>query len=65
MHKVQIVSDVPIEDHDVLVDYIVTPKRVIKTKTMYPKPKGMKRNKITHKMIDEMTVSTNLVKKGN
>lgn len=41
VHEVQITSDVPIEEHDVPVDYIVTPKRVIKTKTMHPKPKGM------------------------
>lgn len=65
VHEVQIIRDVPIEEHDVPIDYIVTPKRVIKTKTMYPKPKGMMWNKITQEMIGQMKILINLVKKGH
>lgn len=64
VHEVQIINDVPIERHDVPVDYIVTPKRVIETKTMHLKPRGLIWNKITHKMLDEMSILTKLVKKG-
>jgi 5-formyltetrahydrofolate cyclo-ligase len=64
VHEVQIINDVPIERHDVPVDYIVTPKRVIETKTTHPKPKGIMWNKITNKMLDEMPILTKLVKKG-
>jgi len=60
VHEIQITSDVPIEKHDVPVDYIVTPKRVIETKTTHPKPKGIMWNKITHKMLNKMPILTKL-----
>ncbi len=36
------------------VDYIVTPKRVIITKTKYSNPKGVEWNHISSKMLDEI-----------
>jgi len=41
VHPLQIVDRVPMEPHDVPVDYIVTPAEIIETRTPYPKPRGI------------------------
>jgi len=41
VHPLQIVDWVPMEAHDVPVDYIITPSEVIKTQGRYPKPEGV------------------------
>lgn len=41
VHPLQFVDRVPMEAHDVPVDYIVTPDEIIETNTRYPKPKGI------------------------
>jgi 5-formyltetrahydrofolate cyclo-ligase len=41
-HPLQVLDyDIPIERHDVPVDYILTPEKIIKTSGHYPKPKGV------------------------
>ena len=62
VHDIQIISDIPVEKHDVPVDYIVTPNRVIITKTTHPKPKGVVWNHISSKMLDEIPLLKVLVK---
>lgn len=42
VHELQIVEEVPMTDHDVPVDFIVTPERIIETMRIYPKPKGIR-----------------------
>lgn len=63
VHEAQIVNKIPIEEHDVPVDFIVTPKRVLETKTPYPRPPGIIWNKITSKMLEEMPVLKELKEK--
>ncbi|MEM3452706.1 MAG: 5-formyltetrahydrofolate cyclo-ligase [Candidatus Hadarchaeum sp.] len=41
VHPLQIVARVPMEAHDVPVDYIVTPDQIIKTSRHYPRPSGI------------------------
>jgi len=42
VHELQVVDlDIPVTAHDIPVDYIVTPKRVIKTDTKHKKPTGI------------------------
>lgn len=41
VHPLQIVDRVPMEEHDVPVDYIVTPEQIIKTAREHPRPSGI------------------------
>lgn len=56
VHDVQLVDEIPIEKHDVLIDVIVTPTEVIRTNSRLPKPKGIIWSKLTKERIDEMPV---------
>jgi 5-formyltetrahydrofolate cyclo-ligase len=42
VHELQLVGEeIPQEKHDVSIDLVVTPKRVVRTKPRHPKPKGI------------------------
>lgn len=41
VHPLQIVDEVPMSEHDVPVDFIVTPDRIIETAHAHPKPSGI------------------------
>ncbi|TET02386.1 MAG: 5-formyltetrahydrofolate cyclo-ligase [Hadesarchaea archaeon] len=41
VHSLQIVDEVPMSEHDVPVDFIVTPDRIIETTHAHPKPSGI------------------------
>ena len=41
VHPLQIVDEVPMSEHDVPVDFIVTPDRIIETTHSHPKPSGI------------------------
>ena len=41
VHELQVVGEVPMTEHDVPIDFIVTPKRVIETEHRHPKPLGV------------------------
>lgn len=41
VHELQVVEEVPMTEHDVQVDIIVTPERVIETEHRHPKPRGI------------------------
>ncbi len=56
IHEVQLVDEVPREDHDVPVDFIVTPIRVIEVKPRKHKPKGIIWEKITRDMMRKMPI---------
>jgi len=41
VHPLQIVESVPMTEHDVPVDFIITPERTIEVKRVHQKPKGI------------------------
>lgn len=41
VHPLQILDEIPMSKHDVPVDFIVTPNRIIKTTHAHPKPPGI------------------------
>jgi len=56
VHEVQLVDDIPSEDHDVPLDIIATPTRIIRTKTKLMKPKGIIWSKVTEEMLEKMPI---------
>jgi 5-formyltetrahydrofolate cyclo-ligase len=56
IHDIQLVGDIPVEDHDVPVDIIITPSRVIRTKTKMQKPGGIIWEKVTEEMLARMPI---------
>lgn len=56
VHDVQILDRLPVEEHDFSVDVIVTPKKVIRTGRKRRQPRGIIWDKVTPKMLEEMSV---------
>jgi len=56
VHDVQIVDRVPREDHDFLVDAIVTPTKVVRVIRGESQPKGIIWDKITLQMLERMPI---------
>jgi len=56
VHEVQVLEKIPTEEHDIPVDIIITPERIIETKTKYPRPKGIFWKKVTEKMLQDIPV---------
>ncbi|MFQ5940596.1 MAG: 5-formyltetrahydrofolate cyclo-ligase [Nitrososphaerales archaeon] len=56
VHNIQLVDDIPSEDHDVPIDIIITPNRIIRTKTRLPKPEGVIWKKVTDEMLSKMPI---------
>lgn len=63
VHDIQLVNDIPSEDHDVPVDIIITPSKVIRTKTKLAKPKGIIWEKVTNQMLAKMPILRELKEK--
>ncbi|XP_007427362.1 methenyltetrahydrofolate synthase domain-containing protein isoform X1 [Python bivittatus] len=58
VHDCQVV-DIPeelLDDHDLTVDYILTPTRIIKTECKRPKPWGIMWHKISHEVLKKIPV---------
>ncbi|MDI6806644.1 MAG: 5-formyltetrahydrofolate cyclo-ligase [Candidatus Aenigmarchaeota archaeon] len=51
VHDIQIFSKLPTETHDVPVDYIITPKDIIKIEPFYKKPKGINWNYVDDEIL--------------
>ncbi len=51
VHEIQIVDKIPFEEHDLTIDLVVTPNKVIETHTKYAKPKGIIWSKIDLKKL--------------
>jgi len=56
VHECQIVEEIPMELHDVPVDLIVTPLRLIETKTKFKKPPGIIWDLITIDVVNEFPI---------
>jgi 5-formyltetrahydrofolate cyclo-ligase len=42
VHPIQVIEEeIPMQRHDISIDYIITPTQIIKTKRRYTKPKGI------------------------
>lgn len=63
VHDIQILSWVPVEEHDFSVDVIITPKRVVRTGRKCNQPEGIIWGRVTPKMLEEMPVLNELRKK--
>ncbi len=61
VHDLQIVNEIPMLKHDVPIDIIVTPNRVIKIKeSYYPKPKGIYWDILPKEKLDSIPILTKL-----
>ena len=56
VHEIQVLERIPTEEHDIPIDIIVTPERIIETKTRHPRPKGIFWEKVTEKMLQGIPV---------
>lgn len=63
VHDAQVVEHIPVEEHDISVDYIVTPTRVIKTERAHPRPEGIIWKKVNSEMLERMPILAELRKK--
>lgn len=57
VHELQVLAGhIPMTDHDVPLDFIVTPQEVLRTRRRFQKPKGLLWNELTGRQIDAMPV---------
>jgi 5-formyltetrahydrofolate cyclo-ligase len=62
VHSLQITDqDIPIEQHDIPVDFIITPETVIETKTRYPRTSGIFPEILTDDYIENIPVIARLL----
>jgi 5-formyltetrahydrofolate cyclo-ligase len=56
VHDLQLVKGVPVDEHDFMVDVIITPTKVIRTNRSRPQPSGILWDKVTPEMLDSMPI---------
>ncbi|ADU50624.1 5-formyltetrahydrofolate cyclo-ligase [Thermaerobacter marianensis DSM 12885] len=56
VHPLQLVDRLPVDPHDLSVDVVVTPDQVIRTRTPYPKPRGIRWEEVTEEDLQAMPV---------
>ena len=56
VHDLQIVDDAPMEPHDLIVDAVITPTRVIRTKGGSKRPKGILWERLTERLMRDIPV---------
>lgn len=65
VHEIQVVDySLPRVTHDILVDYIITPERIIKTRRKEKQPSGIIWNFLTPQKIENIPFLKNLRKRG-
>lgn len=60
VHPLQIIDEVPMSEHDVPVDFIITPDRVIETAHLYQKPQGIIWGLLSSDAFKQMPILTEL-----
>lgn len=62
VHPLQVTEEeIPFEEHDLPLDYIVTPEEVVETKTVYKRPVGIVKEILSEKYRDEIPVLNDFV----
>ncbi len=57
VHEMQVVAETwPVDDHDVPMDYLVTPERTVETGTSFDRPTGVVWDELDDERIEEMPV---------
>lgn len=56
VHSIQVVDDLPHEKHDVPLDWILTPEKVVETNTSLEKPSGIDWDLMDEEELEEMPV---------
>jgi 5-formyltetrahydrofolate cyclo-ligase len=57
VHALQVLKDdIPMTPHDVPVDIVVTPARVIRTRTAFAKPDAIRREELSAEQLEAMPV---------
>jgi len=62
VHDIQIVDDIPMTEHDMPVDVIITPTKIIRTNTKCNKPKGILWEHLTEEKIEKIPLLKHLRK---
>lgn len=64
VHPVQVIKGpIPMEKHDVPIDYIITPDKIIRTERRYPKPEGIYWNLLDPKKLTHIPLLSELKKR--
>lgn len=56
VHDIQLVSEIPMEDHDLTVDYIATPTKLLETRGNRRRPKGILWDRLPKGAIEGMPI---------
>jgi 5-formyltetrahydrofolate cyclo-ligase len=56
VHDCQVVESFRLENHDIPIDYVLTPTKLHRTRTMLPKPVGIYWEEVTPEMLREMPI---------
>ena len=56
VHELQVVEDIPMDRHDLIVDRVVTPVRIIDTERREDRPHGIFWDKVTDRMLEQIPV---------
>lgn len=56
VHPLQVVSDFPVDEHDLPVRLIATPDEIIEVSDPPPAPEGINWDSVTEEMLDEMPI---------
>ncbi|MHA1723026.1 MAG: 5-formyltetrahydrofolate cyclo-ligase [Candidatus Baldrarchaeia archaeon] len=65
VHDIQVVDNIPMTEHDMPIDIIVTPTKIIRTNTKYKKPRGILWEHLTKEKIEQIPLIKHLRKSTN
>ena len=65
VHDIQVVDNIPMAEHDMPIDIIVTPTKIIRTNTKYKKPKGILWEHLTKEKIEQIPLIKHFRKNTN
>lgn len=62
VHDIQVVDNIPMTEHDMPIDIIVTPTKIIRTNTKYKKPRGILWEHLTKEKVEQIPLIKHLRK---